>query len=155
MVTYPAVFDTIPSAFVVGSQLSMLHQLNIRAVLLARIGLFSMLLLTLGPLIGQLTAPKMSAMMMPHSVSQHDHSAMPSHASQTNDTMQSMHHVWYEQCGYCSLVQHFPFLSSTVPAVVRDAFITTWVPVEFVRSAFNSAALFLHALKRAPPTLHA
>lgn len=136
-----------------------LFQINNKSIMQAKVGLIAMLLLTFGPLIGQLTAtnntseiaislltPSSShhhmmtdSVTMDHGASHHDHS--------------KMHHTWYEQCGYCSLALNFPFLSSSVPNVIPVGFQATTAPIEFVRSAFKSNQLFLLALKRAPPHL--
>jgi len=128
------------------------YWLNNRSVMLARIGLISMLLLTLGPLIGQLSAVKMSSSVMPSMTSSdmmmsgHDHSG-------GHHDHSKMNHAWYEQCGYCSLALNFPFLSSTIPNIIRDVLQATPRPVVLIRSAFKSNTLFLLALTRAPPFL--
>ncbi|MGB5996389.1 MAG: DUF2946 domain-containing protein [Marinomonas sp.] len=127
--------------------------------MLARIGLISMLLLTLGPLIGQLSAVKMSSGVMPSMsssdmmMSGHDHSGSHHDNSGGHHDHSKMNHAWYEQCGYCSLALNFPFLSSTIPNIIRDVLQAAPRPVVLIRSAFKSNTLFLLALTRAPPFL--
>lgn len=125
-------------------------RLNNRSVRQARIGLIAMLLLTFGPLIGQLTAPKMSSGIM---MSEMPMSQMMSSMDHDHDHAK-MNHAWFDQCGYCSLALNFPFLSSSIPDVIRETFQVTPALVEFVRSAFRANTLFLLALQRAPPNLH-
>lgn len=157
-----------------------------KQIQLALAGLFSMLLLTLGPLVGQLTMPNIVIMpvsalpmmqmsgtsMSDHAA--HDHSRMRvaqveaksdhsrhsdhhGHSQSQVDSAQDSHEnaftAWHEACGYCTFFEHFPFLSISVPSLESSLPRLLTLPIEFVRSAFNSASLYLHALKRAPPSL--
>lgn len=107
-----------------------------------------MLLLTFGPLVGQISAASHQVSMadwvcgddMAMSAMSHDHGADHDHA-------------WYEQCEYCSLVQHFPFLSVYTPEFTAASGLVEAGPVVAVRSAFRNQALFAHAPNRAPPAL--
>lgn len=160
-----------------------------KQIQLALAGLFSMLLLTLGPLVGQLTMPNIVIMpvsalpmmqmsgtsMSDHAAHDHskmrvvqveaksDHSGHSGHSdhhghsqSQVNsaqDSHENAFMAWHEACGYCAFFEHFPFLSISVPSLESSLPRLLALPIEFVRSAFNSASLYLHALKRAPPSL--
>jgi hypothetical protein len=139
-----------------------------RQIKLAYLGLMSMILLTLGPLVGQLTIPNMSSMpMSAMSMMQMSGMAMSSHVGHDHSKMVmavstshsdhgaviTMDHAWDEACGYCSFFDHFPFLSISIPSIVFNGTGLISTPIEFIRSAFNSDSLFLHALKRAPPYL--
>lgn len=137
-------------------------RLSNRSVRQAKLGLIAMLLLTLGPLISQLTAPEKSSGMMSSMtqmiVSNSDHGGMDhDHAKTEHDSMghdhTKMDHAWYDQCGYCSLAFNFPFIFSSLPDVIRDTPQATEAVVKFVRSAFRPNTIFLLALKRAPPHL--
>lgn len=126
----------------------MLDKMIDRASELARIGLVAMLLLTFGPLVGQLSA----AAQMPQQLDGWCGDAEP--IAMHHDHHGADHeHAWYEQCEYCSLAQHFPFLSVHTPEFSSAS---SWVdlgPVVPVRSAFTRDALQIHAPNRAPPIL--
>lgn len=157
--------------------------LQSKQIQLALAGLFSMLLLTLGPLVGQLTMPNIvimpvsalpmmqmpGASMSDHAAHDHskmrvaqveaksDHSGHHGHSQpQVNPAQnddENAFTAWHEACGYCTFFEHFPFLSISVPSLESSQPRLLTLPIEFVRSAFNSASLYLHALKRAPPSL--
>ncbi len=112
---------------------------------LARIGLLAMALLSLGPLMGQLSAahqgPQLDWICGDLEVVSYQHSHHGTHHS----------HVWYEQCEYCSLVQHFPFLSVHIPQFSAANSVAESGPLLPVSSAYRNSALFAHAPNRAPP----
>lgn len=126
----------------------MLERFSIRANELARFGLFAMVLLTFGPLVGQLNAASYSSSSDALWICGEEQFDFETQHSGTHD------HVWYEQCEYCSLVQHFPFLASYTPDIARHHLAVAMGAIELERSGFYSEALFLHAPKRAPPTLN-
>ena len=146
-----------------------------KAIVAARISLFSMLLLTFGPLIGQLRAPEISPLLMhtmmvmdmseqaltsPHQYhsSETDHtltnhsSVMMDHSGMDHSGMD--HEAWDEQCGYCSLSHSFPFIQTDVPTISGSSPLALPPISEWVRTALYSDSLFLQALKRAPPNLY-
>lgn len=141
-----------------------------KAIVAARISLFSMLLLTFGPLIGQLRAPEMSPLLM-HTMmimdmseqpltSPHQHYSSETDHSLTNHSSVMMNHsgmdhdAWDEQCGYCTLSHSFPFIQTNVPTISGSSPLALPPVTEWVRTALYSDSLFLQALKRAPPTLY-
>lgn len=103
-----------------------------------------MLLLVTGPVIGQLSAFDKSG---------HHHSDVPMAAMAP-----APHHTlggvidWHEQCGYCSLFQHFPVLTGVLPPMARMPLPIADEPSADTRSAHGSLAVFPHALTRAPPS---
>lgn len=127
----------------------MLKHFTYRAVALARIGLLAMMLLIFGPLVGQLNAEPHSSSLSPSWVCGDDvqTSSMGHHGADHE-------HMWYEQCEYCSLVQHFPFLSHHIPQYASVTLPALSGEVASIRSAHVSDALFLHAPNRAPPSLY-
>ncbi|CUB05060.1 Protein of unknown function (DUF2946) [Marinomonas fungiae] len=129
--------------------LSMLQTFLTRANELARIGLLAMLLLTFGPLVGQISAASHQAAMADWVCGDEVATSAMSHGHHGADH----NHAWYEQCEYCSLVQHFPFLSVYTPQFTAANSLVEAGPVVPVRSAFRNKALFAHAPNRAPPAL--
>lgn len=127
----------------------MLKHFTYRAVVLARMGLVAMLLLTFGPLVGQLNAEPHSSSLSPDWICGDDvqTSSMGQHGADHE-------HTWYEQCEYCSLVQHFPFLIHHIPEYASATVPVLLGMIAPVRSAHVSDALFLHAPNRAPPSLN-
>lgn len=127
----------------------MLQTFLTRANELARIGLLAMLLLTFGPLVGQISAASDQASMADWVCCDDIAMGNMSHGKNGADH----DHAWYEQCEYCSLVQHFPFLSVYTPEFTAANGLVELGPVIPVRSAFRNKALFAHAPNRAPPIL--
>ena len=126
----------------------MLQTFLTRANELARIGLLAMLLLTFGPLVGQISAASHQAAMADWVCGDEVAISDMSHEHHGAD-----HHAWYEQCEYCSLVQHFPFLSVYTPEFTAANGLVDLGSVVAIRSAFRNKALFAHAPNRAPPVL--
>lgn len=127
----------------------MLQAFLTRANELARIGLLAMFLLTFGPLVGQISAASHQASMAGWVCGDDIAMGNMSHGQHGADH----DHAWYEQCEYCSLVQHFPFLSVYTPEFTAANGLVEFGPVIPVRSAFHNKALFAHAPNRAPPIL--
>ncbi|CBV43150.1 DUF2946 domain-containing protein [Halomonas elongata] len=138
----------------------MLHRFqHHRSRLFARFALLAMLLLVIGPLIGQVSAAGV-----------HDHAGHTTHVGHTMETSPHMamsasgetdhgtpHHAavlhWQVQCGYCSLFQQMPVLMAMLPRVVPMASHAITAPVVATRTAHGGPAVFPQALTRAPPAL--
>lgn len=119
-----------------------------RANELARIGLLAMMLLTFGPLVGQVSAASHQASMADWICGDESATSTMSHTHGADHE-----HAWYEQCEYCSLVQHFPFLSVYTPEFTAAKGLVEAGPVVPVRKALRNKALYAHAPNRAPPAL--
>lgn len=154
----------------------MTKRVNINAKTIAKVCLFSILMLTFGPFIGQVRAPSMSPLLMHHMPGMHmeestdsgqssfsheghhqhdgmamDHSVME-HSHHSSMGHSGMDHAsWDEQCGYCTLSHNFPFIPNTVPTLPGFSPLPLAALIPWTRSAFNAETLFLLALKRAPP----
>ncbi|WOD08371.1 DUF2946 domain-containing protein [Marinomonas sp. GJ51-6] len=122
---------------------------NLPIMRYARLGLVAMTLLVFGPLVGQLTASPMSSHMEMMDGSSHEHEHHSHHSHHEHNA--NMVHDWNEQCGYCTLLEHFPFLNIFVPTFEKIGYSTIQAPIEFTRSIFGSINLYVLALKRAPP----
>ena len=127
----------------------MLQTFLARANELARIGLLAMLLLTFGPLVGQINAASQQASIADWVCGEELVTSVTSHEHHGADH----DHTWYEQCEYCSLVQHFPFLNVYTPEFTAANGLVEAGSALPVRSAFRNKALFAHAPNRAPPAL--
>ncbi|RNF52697.1 DUF2946 domain-containing protein [Marinomonas hwangdonensis] len=142
---------------------------NTKAATIAKVCLFSILMLTFGPFIGQIKTPAMSPLLM-HDMSNmvitqfiqqdrmtasdehHDHHERSAGMAMDHSVMDP--DAWDEQCGYCSLSHNFPFIHNTVSLALGVSPLPFSAFVEWIRSAFNVDSLFLLALKRAPPISH-
>ncbi len=115
-----------------------------------------MLLLVLGPLIGQLSAVPRDhhaageMVREPHAGHAVDLSAsgMPPEAG---DTAGAPAAHWHPVCGYCSLFQQMPVLSAMLPSVSPLASHVITAPVVATRAAHGGPAVFPQAPTRAPP----
>ncbi|WP_157959069.1 DUF2946 domain-containing protein [Salinicola endophyticus] len=115
--------------------------------LAASLALLAMMMLFLGPLISQIQASESSHSSMRMA-------AMPgmSMASMhARDTPERAVFAWHDQCGYCSLWQHFPTAHSDVPAVVRSVLKPAGGRFESPRPAASSDHLWFEGRPRAPP----
>ncbi|MDR5858003.1 DUF2946 domain-containing protein [Halomonas eurihalina] len=134
--------------------LSMLHRFQPhRSRLAARFALLGMLLLVIGPLIGQVSAAAGNGHdHAGHSMSASSHMAMQALGESDHGTS---HHAavlhWHAQCGYCSLFQQMPVLMAMLPHVVPVASHAITAPVVATRTAHGGPAVFPQALTRAPP----
>ncbi|WP_168380891.1 DUF2946 family protein [Modicisalibacter radicis] len=115
-----------------------------RAIYLA---LLAMLLVLVGPIVGQLCAYG-----EPHHTA---HGSRDGHAVGMASSAAEHHSPardWHTQCGYCSLLLHVPVLDGVVPRIERQAQGVEDARVAAVRAAHGAPALFPHALTRAPPS---
>ncbi|WP_132291438.1 DUF2946 domain-containing protein [Marinobacterium mangrovicola] len=122
----------------------------------AWLALFALVLLLVAPLYSQLSRELVAP------VSHHAGSVMPPMASDpalhhsvnshgSHGAGQHRHSDWSQACGYCSLIQHFPFLDIAAPALGRSAIIPTALLITALCGGYASYIRFWHALKRAPP----
>ncbi|MDT8894410.1 DUF2946 domain-containing protein [Halomonas sp. I1] len=133
----------------------MLHRFqHHRSCRAARFALLAMLLLVIGPLIGQVSAADGGA----HDHAGHRMAASPQMAMSASDETgqhEAGHHAavfcWQTQCGYCSLFQQMPVLMAMLPHVAPVASHVITAPVVATRTAHGGPAVFPQALTRAPP----
>lgn len=116
--------------------------------LAARLALVAMLLLLVGPVIGQLSAFGESA---------HGHHAGTPMAHAADESARADAHrtkaaSWLDPCGYCSLFQHCPVIADALPRAARASVPATAQPATAPCAAHGSLAVFPHALTRAPPS---
>ncbi|MDF3917867.1 DUF2946 domain-containing protein [Salinicola salarius] len=107
--------------------------------------MLAMVMLFLGPLISQIQASGShhSSMRM---------AAMPGMSmSHMDDAPEAAVFSWHDQCGYCSLWQHFPTANIDVPAVVRDALKPEGSHFPPTRPAAPNDHLLFEGRPRAPP----
>lgn len=113
----------------------------------ARLALIAMLLLVTGPVIGQLSAFGESGHHQPDvSMPTMAHAASPAQHHPLSNVI-----GWHEQCGYCSLYQHFPVLAGILPPVAHMPLLAAAVQAADTHSAYGRLTVFPHALTRAPP----
>ncbi|MBB3141912.1 DUF2946 domain-containing protein [Halomonas organivorans] len=115
----------------------------------ARLALLAMLLLVLGPLIGQLSAAERH-----HHAGHAMDMAKPgvmAMAVEADATASSSTHHWHPACGYCTLFQQMPVLSAMLPSVPPLAAQAITAPVVATRAAHGGPAVFPQAPTRAPP----
>ncbi|WP_137079981.1 DUF2946 domain-containing protein [Halomonas caseinilytica] len=114
--------------------------------LAAILSLMAMVMLFLGPLISQIQA----------SGSQHPlvrMAAMPGiTVSNIHDMPETAVFNWHDQCGYCSLWQHFPTAHIDVPAVVRSVLKPADVRFESIRTTAPDDRRRFEGQPRAPPS---
>lgn len=111
----------------------------------ASLAMLAMVMLFLGPLISQIQASGShhSSMRM---------AAMPGMSmSHMDDAPEAAVFSWHDQCGYCSLWQHFPTANIDVPAVVRDALKPEGSHFPPTRPAAPNDHLLFEGRPRAPP----
>lgn len=138
----------------------------------ARLALLAMLLLVLGPLVGQLSAaprdhhaghgagmaedshhaghPGAGVVEREHHA---DHAAGVSasaRSAEARDVAPVAAH-WHAACGYCTLFQQMPVLSAMLPSVPPLAAQAITAPVVATRAAHGGPAVFPQAPTRAPP----
>ncbi|SHJ84963.1 DUF2946 domain-containing protein [Halomonas caseinilytica] len=132
----------------------MLHRFqHHRSRLAVRFALLAMLLLAIGPMIGQVSAAVGSGHdHAGHSMSASSHMVMQASGESDHGTPHhaAMHH-WQVQCGYCSLFQQMPVLMAMLPRVAPVASHVITAPVVATRTAHGGPAVFPQALTRAPP----
>ncbi|WP_104003478.1 DUF2946 domain-containing protein [Marinobacterium lutimaris] len=107
----------------------------------AWLALFALVLLLVAPLYSQLSRGLASDPARHHSVNSHG----------SHGAGQHQHSDWSQACGYCSLIQHFPFLDIATPALSRSVIIPTALLIAALCGGYAGYIRFWHALKRAPP----
>lgn len=122
-----------------------LHSLRRRTA--ALLALVAMAMLFLGPLISQVESAERH-----HGMAGMSHSGMPGMMPMGEMPKAAVFH-WFDQCGYCSLWQHFPTAHIHVPAVARDALKPAGRRIQSPVSSAADAPTFPNALSRAPPML--
>lgn len=113
--------------------------------LAASLALMAMVMLFWGPLISQIQAgdshhPSMRMDAMPGMSMSHSH-----------DMPEAAVFSWHDQCGYCSLWQHFPTAHSDVPAVFRSVLKPASARFESPRPSASDRRHQLEGRPRAPP----
>lgn len=124
----------------------------------AWLALFALVLLLVAPLYSQLSREQASTTR--HQTGQttallaatdSTHHGVDLHASHGADQPLHIHSDWNESCGYCSLLQHFPFLDITAPPLSRSAMIPSALLIAAPCGGHAGYIRFWYALKRAPP----
>ncbi|GAB2800499.1 hypothetical protein GCM10027040_30050 [Halomonas shantousis] len=107
-----------------------------------------MLLLMMGPVIGQLSA--FDRVKPAH------HSGISTSAVNKPATAFASLHTkavfsWHQQCDYCSLFQHVPVLETALPQTTQASPPASSQRLTAIRLGYGTLAVFPHALTRAPP----
>ncbi|MFG6176017.1 DUF2946 domain-containing protein [Halomonas sp. THAF12] len=140
------------------------HALHRHRRPVARLALLAMLLLVLGPLVGQLSASQRDhhaghasgGTAHGHHAGHHGASEMERHADHGMAMPAEARNAapearWHAACGYCTLFQQMPVLSAMLPSVPPLAAQAITAPVVATRAAHGGPAVFPQAPTRAPP----
>ncbi|MFC0338075.1 Protein of unknown function [Kushneria avicenniae] len=113
------------------------------------LALMAMIMMFAGPLISQ-------TRLVGTEEHQGHRSAAMTHSVMMSAAMASEHHQanvfkWFDQCGYCSLWQHFPATPPDHLPLLRDHGKPPSLVVMHTLRGMATAPVFPHALSRAPP----
>ncbi|MBD8792692.1 DUF2946 domain-containing protein [Pseudomonas syringae] len=111
---------------------------------------FAMLMVLVGPLIGQGSA--MLHATQPHSMSlsMHEHPCMDMQAGQQHHKPVAVGHM-LDACGYCSLLFNSPGIPQTFADLPKQPLIGSTFNPFSVRLAMRDAPVFPGAMSHAPP----